>query len=65
MDSQAQGVTKLITRYYLPFATKYSWLYSTASAGMSTEDKQSTWWLVIRLSPNVEPSKVLMAVVIF
>ena len=40
-------------------ATKCSWLFSTASAGMSAEDIQSTWWLVIRLSSNVEPSKVL------
>ena len=38
MDSQVQGVTKLITRYYLPFATKYSWLFLAALAGMSTED---------------------------
>ena len=38
MVSSVQGVTKLIPRYYLPFATKNSWLFLTASAGMSTED---------------------------
>ena len=42
-----------------------SWLFSTASDGMSAEDIWSTWWLVIRLSPNVEPSELLMAVITF
>ena len=36
-----------------------SWSMSTASAGIST------CWLVIRLSPNVELSKLLMAVITF
>ena len=38
-----------------------SWSFSTASAGMSTEDMQSTWWLVIILPPNIEPYAALMA----
>ena len=25
-------------RYYLPFATKFSWSFSTTSAGMATEN---------------------------
>ena len=46
-----------ITTFILPtlFATRCSWLFSTASAGMSAEDIQSTWWLIIRLSANIEP----------
>ena len=33
-------------------ATRCSWSFSTASAGMSAEDIKSRWCLVIRLSPN-------------
>ena len=32
---------------------------------MSTEDIWSTWWLVIRLSPSIEPSKLLMTFITF
>ena len=34
-------------------------IFNSFTAGVSAEDIQSTWWLVIRLSPKVEPSKVL------
>ena len=37
----------------------FSWSFSTAPAGMSA------FWLVIRLSFNVEPSKLIMAVITF
>ena len=42
-----------------------SWWFSTTSSGISAEDIQSTWWLVIRLSSNLEPSTVSMAAIIF
>ena len=41
------------------------WSFSTASGRISAEDLQSTRWLVIRLSPNVEPSTVPMVAIIF
>ena len=46
-------------------ATRFSWPFSTVSVGMSAEDMKFTWWLVVRLSSNVEPSTALMAVVTF
>ena len=53
--------------YYLPYLLPNRWscLFSAASAGISTVDILSTWWLVIRSCPNVELSKVLMAVINF
>ena len=53
--------------YYLPYLLPNRWscLFTAASAGISTVDILSTWWLVIRSCPNVEPSKVLMAVINF
>ena len=47
------------------FATRCSWLFSTASSRISGVDIWSTCWLIIRLSPNIESSKVLMVVIIF
>ena len=41
-------------------AARFSWSLSTVSAGMSPEDKKSNWWLLIKLSADVEPSKVLL-----
>ena len=55
----------LDTTYLLLQDGMCSWSFSIASAGMSAEDMQSTWWLVIILCPNVEPSTVSMRALIF
>ena len=42
-----------------------SWYFPAASATTGAKDKKSTCWLLIRLSPNLEPSDVLMAITDF
>lgn len=44
-------------------AARNSWSLSTASTGMSAEDRKFIWWLLIKLSANIELSKIMISVI--
>ena len=63
-----QKVTKLMTRYYLTYLLKNAPGYLQQlqlKLALRTYNLLGTCWLVIRLSPNVEPPRVLMVVITF